>query len=291
MPPTQTLDDYLEIVAAVELTAEEMNIPVILEGYEPPSDPRMTHFRVTPDPGVIEVNIHPAKTWDQLVDQTTHLYESAYFSRLTPRNSCSTVATPAPAVATTSCSAARPQRFALPPPSGPAAQPDRLLAQPSQPVLPVLGPVHRPATSQAPRVDEARNDSLYEMEIAFRQIPPVGGYILPLAGRSRAAQPAHRRHRQHPPRQFCIDKLYSPDGPTGRLGLLELRAFEMPPHARMSLAQQLLLRGLIARFWKNPMQRRLALGARTTTASCRRIFVEQDFPRRHGRNAAGRLRL
>ena len=83
MPPTQTLDDYLEIVAAVESTAEEMSLPVIMEGYEPPSDPRLTHFRVTPDPGVIEVNIHPAKNWDQLVDQTTHLYDSAHVTRLT----------------------------------------------------------------------------------------------------------------------------------------------------------------------------------------------------------------
>lgn len=83
MPPTEQLDDYLELVAAVRSTAEEMQMPVVMEGYEPPSDPRMTHFRVTPDPGVIEVNIHPAKSWDQLVEQTTHLYDAAHITRLT----------------------------------------------------------------------------------------------------------------------------------------------------------------------------------------------------------------
>ena len=152
MPPTEKLDDYLEIVAAVEATAEEMKMPVIMEGYEPPSDPRMTHFRVTPDPGVIEVNIHPAKSWDQLVDQTTHLYESAYYSRLTTEKfmvdgSPHRYRRRQPLRARWRHA----QRFAFPPSARSAQEPDRLLAQPSEPVLSVLRPVHRPDQPGAAR--------------------------------------------------------------------------------------------------------------------------------------------
>jgi uncharacterized protein (DUF2126 family)/transglutaminase-like putative cysteine protease len=285
LPYAPRLADYLDLVSAVEDTCRYLRIPVWVEGYAPAPDPRLRSFSVTPDPGVLEVNLPPASDWDELERINTLLDGEARRNRLTAEK----FAYDGSRVATGGGN-----HIVI---GGATLLDSPILRRPdllrsmvafwqNHPSLSYLfSGMYVGPTSQYPRVDEARMDALYELEIAFRNLPSgdCPPFVIDGLFRNLLVDATGNSHRA----EFCVDKLYPPEGLGLQLGLLELRAFEMAPHVQMNLLQMLLIRALVSMFWKTPFDGSLIRWG--TTLHDR--FMLPDLIRRDLREVLARLRL
>ncbi len=258
-PPLESADDFLALLAIVDETAQTLSMSVALEGYPPVSTPELKKFCVTPDPGVLEVALPPVTTVRQHAELVDAVFDVALHAGLHSEKYLLDGRM-------AGSGGGNHVTFGGPEPlQSPFLQRPDLLAS----LLTFLQ--HHPSlsymfsglfvgpTSEAPRIDEARHDALYEMEIALERAhdrtQPSPPWLTDLLFRHLLVDVAGNTHRA----EVSIDKLYDPGTPFGRQGIVELRAFEMPSHPRMITAQALLVRSLLACFsneqYKAPLVR------------------------------------
>jgi uncharacterized protein (DUF2126 family) len=255
LPPVPSFARFRELIAAIDRTRADTGIDVRLEGYPPPSSPEAFRFSVTPDPGVLEVNLPPVASMREVGTLVEQVFDAALHARLHSEKYM---------VDGRMAGSGGGNHITL---GGPTPLESPFLLRPDLLASLLTFLQHHPSmsymfaglfigpTSQAPRVDEARHDALYELELALARAfdgepegatPPAWRcdqlfrhLLVDLTGNTHRAE-------------VSIDKLFDPATPHGRQGVVELRAFEMPPHPRMVVAQLLLVRSLIASFAGEP---------------------------------------
>ena len=258
LPPFTAADDFFALVADIDAVRRETEIDAQLEGYPPPSDPRIFKLTVTPDPGVLEVNLPPTERLRDHTAMMETVFDAALHAGLHTEKY---------QLDGRLAGSGGGHHLTF---GGNTVHESPFLARPDLLASLITFIQHHPSlsflftglfvgpTSQAPRPDEARHDSLYEMEIAFERAfakssEPPPPWLSDMLFRNLLVDLTGNTHRS----EICIDKLFDPNSPQGRQGLVELRAFEMPPHARMATAQMVLMRALMASFAKKPYQGKL----------------------------------
>ncbi|MEX1365955.1 MAG: transglutaminase family protein [Nannocystaceae bacterium] len=258
LPPVQTEADFLALLHLVDDVRRTMGVPVVLEGYPPPSGPQLRRITVTPDPGVLEVNIPPSDNVDDYVQLQQTIYDAALHAGLHTEKYL---------LDGRLAGSGGGHHLTL---GGPSPLRSPLLRHPELLASLLTFVQHHPSlsymftglfvgpTSQAPRIDEARHDQLYELEIAMAHAFDQAGQEAPpwlsdILFRDLLVDATGNTHRT----EISIDKLFDPRTSTGRQGLIEFRAFEMPPHPRMAVAQMFLVRSLVAALAKAPYRGRL----------------------------------
>jgi uncharacterized protein (DUF2126 family)/transglutaminase-like putative cysteine protease len=270
-PPFEDAEHFFALVDAVDAVRRDLSVDVLLEGYPPPPSPTVRRIAVTPDPGVLEVNIPPARTTGEYVGLLETVFDAALHAGLHAEKYM---------IDGRLAGSGGGNHLTL---GGPTPLQSPFLQRPDLLASFITFVQHHPSlsylftglfvgpTSQAPRLDEARTDTLYEAEIALRRAFDEGArvaaggaaggeaerpppWLADMLFRHLLVDVTGNTHRS----EICIDKLFAPNGPSGRQGLVELRAFEMPPHVRMAAAQMILIRTLVAAFAREPYDRPLA---------------------------------